>query len=1154
MPQKTSIREFLSQLSSDEILELTNDLILAVDAGGQIVYINKNGCKLLEYSQEEVLGKNWFDQFIPESYKTRILKAAAAIMKQDKTYEYYENPVLTKSGKERIFFWHNIPIFGQQGEIIGHLSTGTDVTDFKKAIRATIENEQKFQVFFKENDSVILLIDPYTKKIIDANDAAVKFYGYPKKILLNQTFSDLNVSLSVEPEKEITISPKNGKTHFFMKSRLATNETKDVEIYSGKVKILNKLLWYAIVHDITEQKKLIRSMLKSEQRYQTLFNVLSDAVFVHPWKEKGFGNFIEVNQVACERYGYTAKEFLKLSPADITEKTEIRRQSQAKQRQRLKKTGKVLIETFHYTKSGKKFPVEIHSNFFELEGNAFLLSIVRDITRRKKLEDSLHESEEKYRILVENSLDGIVLVDKKGIIRFANLRVKDFTGVSPRKVIEQSIANFIPEKHLQLAMQNLKRVLSGEHGVSFETEILHKKGTVTPILSNGTKIQFLGKDYSLVVIRDLTKEKEAQKQLKESENKYRLLFDDSILVKMLIEPETGKFIDVNKQAIEFYGYSKKKLLSMTVRDISMLPPKEFRMQIEKALKGKQTYFYSRHRTATGEIKDVKITSNKILINGKPYLLSSISDISDFMEQQFFLKKEHEIARMGSWCFNFNTGKVEACEHARKIYGYDAAENLTIAKVQKIPLPQNRKELDNAIKAAIEEGKEYNVVFQIKRLNDGAIRFIHSIAEYDKDKNELSGIIQDITEQKQVEQELTNRNEEYAAINEEYLAKNEELDDALKKAQESERLKTAFLANMSHEIRTPMNGILGFAELLENTDLTDESRKEFITIIKNSGQQLLGIINDILDYSKLEAGQMKLFLEKIVLADVIYEVVLDFTRRAEEKGLDFIFECFDKIKEIVVETDKTKLIQILNNLLSNALKYTEKGQILLECTIQENYLKFYVRDTGIGIVPEKQKIIFERFRQSDEKLSRKYGGTGLGLAISKGFVQLLGGTIGVESQRGVGSNFWFTIPYHPLSSSTVGKNDKQNSIDDWQEKTFLIVEDYIPNYKLLEFILKPTKARVLFTDTGKKAIEMVQQHPEIDVVLMDIKLPDITGYKATREIRKNNKEVIIIAQTAYAFGNDETEAIKNGCNAYISKPINKDKLMDIIRRAIKRAEK
>ena len=357
--------------------------------------------------------------------------------------------------------------------------------------------------------------------------------------------------------------------------------------------------------------------------------------------------------------------------------------------------------------------------------------------------------------------------------------------------------------------------------------------------------------------------------------------------------------------------------------------------------------------------------------------------------------------------------------------------------------------------------------------------------------------------------------------------------------------------MSHEIRTPMNGIIGFADLLSTSEIPIPEQKQFLQIIKNSGEQLLQIVNDILDYSKLEAGQMTVVKEKVSLMEVIHKINIDFSKRAEEKGLDFILECPKSLNEVILVTDEYKLIQILNNLLSNALKFTEKGQVILECVEEEKHLKFFVRDTGIGIPPEKQTIIFERFRQADEKLSRKYGGTGLGLSISKGFVKLLGGTIGFESQQEVGTSFWFTVPYcHQKEEPTGDRAGKQLTFD-WHDKTFLIVEDYFNNYKFLEILLKVTGAKILAADTGKKAIEMVRSHSEIDVILMDIKLPDITGYKATHEIRKFNKSVIIIAQTAYAFENDESEAIKSGCNAYISKPIDRKKLLQIIDTELKR---
>ncbi|MCD6367315.1 MAG: PAS domain S-box protein, partial [Bacteroidales bacterium] len=1252
-------------LKSEEIADIANDLIIAIDNNGIITYINKGGSKILGYKPDEIIGQNWFDNFIPERKQKTIKAVAKNLLTPDsETYQFYENEVLTKAGKERTFFWHNKYLTDGKGNRIGIISAGTDITDFKKSIKIAQESEQKFKTLFENNSSPILFFDSRSKTIIDANKSAIKFYGYPKKTLLTKTLFDLNATSEEELRQEIEKATREKRTYFLMKNRLANSDIRDVEIYSGEIKINQKPIWYAIVHDITDRKKLLKSVLKNEQRYQLLFNTLNDAVFVHPWKEKGFAEFIEVNQTACKRYGYTVKQFLKLTPADITIKKDAEDYARKEQREYLKEKQQVRFETLHITKKGKQFPVEINSSIIIIDEKPYVISIVRDITRRQKLESNLRESEITYRSLVENSLDAIILVNSQGIIHFSNLRGKNFTGYTTHQIVGKSFSEFIPKKDFSKAIDSLKKVLSGKLGITFETEIIHKNGKTTPVISNGVRIELNGEPYDLVIIRDISKEKEAQEKLLESENRYKMLadnskdaiffsyngkcidsnltaekmfgysrkeaigkpittiidkkyqaivldhvknndtkpyeviakkkdgtlfcveiqgdqinyqgkkarvsivrdlserkkrekilkqdeekfrtlFDDAVLPKLLIDPKTGKFTDANKAACKLYGYSKQQLLTLTTRNLSLLSTKEFQQQTDELLNGEKYIFYSRHKTAKGEIKDVEIFSDKLLINDTSYIFSTITDVSESLRVNYMQKKEHDLAFMGVWNFKFNTNEVIVCEHASNIYGYDGKTSLTIEEVQQVPLPQFRKTLDKALENTVKNNAPYDVELQIKRANDGALRYIHSVAEYDKDKNELFGIIQDITEHKHIETELTNKNEEFAAINEEYLVKNEELDDALKKAQESDRLKSVFLANMSHEIRTPMNGIIGFADLLSTTELPVTDQKQFLQIIKNSGEQLLQIINDILDYSKLEAGQMTVAKEKVSLMEVIHKIKIDFSKRAEEKGLDFILECPKSLNEVILETDEYKLIQILNNLLSNALKFTEKGQIFLECIAERKHIKFFVRDTGIGISPEKQAIIFERFRQADEKLSRKYGGTGLGLSISKGFVKLLGGTIGLESQQGVGTSFWFTIPYyHQKETLHLEKSGNQLAFD-WSNKTFLIVEDYFNNYKFLEILLKVTGAKTLAADTGKKAIEMVRSHPEIDVVLMDIKLPDITGYKATREIRKFNESVIIIAQTAYAFENDESEALKSGCNAYISKPINRKELFQII---------
>jgi signal transduction histidine kinase/ActR/RegA family two-component response regulator len=380
----------------------------------------------------------------------------------------------------------------------------------------------------------------------------------------------------------------------------------------------------------------------------------------------------------------------------------------------------------------------------------------------------------------------------------------------------------------------------------------------------------------------------------------------------------------------------------------------------------------------------------------------------------------------------------------------------------------------------------------------------------------------------------------------------ELVKAKEKAQESDRLKSAFLANMSHEIRTPMNGILGFAQLIKHVRLNDDERNEYIEIIENSGARMLNIINDIMDISKIEAG---LITTKITNTDVnsqIKYIHSFFIPESIEKGISLSYNNTLPDSEAFIETDSEKLYAILANLVKNAIKFCEAGSIALGYEKKGGKLEFFVRDTGIGIPANRLEAIFERFVQADLEDKRASQGAGLGLSIAKAYIDILGGEIWVESMEGVGTTFYFTLPYingniSDIQINTGGKVTTKNLKQIPQNKKIkvLIAEDDEVSEQLLKIILHDWCSQILIAGTGKEAIEAFSQQPDIDLIFMDLQMPEMSGLEATRQIRKINKSVIIIAQTAFGMSGDREKAIAAGCNDYISKPLKNDDVIALV---------
>lgn len=407
--------------------------------------------------------------------------------------------------------------------------------------------------------------------------------------------------------------------------------------------------------------------------------------------------------------------------------------------------------------------------------------------------------------------------------------------------------------------------------------------------------------------------------------------------------------------------------------------------------------------------------------------------------------------------------------------------------------------------------------------------------FDSDNNLLGiiGISRDITEMEETRQRLI-------------LAK--------EKAEESDRLKTAFLANMSHEIRTPMNAIIGFSDLLAEDDLSQEDKDDFISKIKNAGRSLMTLINDIIDIAKIEAGQLKISEAVCDINLMLSDLLGTFDEMKNVSGkknitLNLILP--ESKRPLFILSDPMRLQQIFTNLLSNALKFTEFGTIEFGYTYDQENISFYVKDSGIGILRSKQKFLFQRFSQLDPSTTRKYGGTGLGLAISKNLVDLLGGTIGMESSPGKGSLFFFSIPHKPAKTQPdikIAKIDIKSI--NWKGKTILIAEDMMQNYLLMEALLRQSEVRLLHAFNGQMAVDIVKSEPNINLILMDIQLPIKTGYEALEEILKIRPDIPVMSYTAFALPHEREKSITAGFVDFIPKPIKAEYLIPMLDKYLK----
>lgn len=397
---------------------------------------------------------------------------------------------------------------------------------------------------------------------------------------------------------------------------------------------------------------------------------------------------------------------------------------------------------------------------------------------------------------------------------------------------------------------------------------------------------------------------------------------------------------------------------------------------------------------------------------------------------------------------------------------------------------------------------------------------------------IIGSMHDITERKQAEQELI-------------IAK--------EKSEESDNLKTAFLNNLSHEIRTPMNQILGFASLLKDPDITDSKRDNYIEIINDQSYQLLQIITEIVDISEITTGQVHLNLGTFNLGKMMDELLASFKLKAEQRNLQLRLTKKIADADAMIRGDQVKLNHVFSNIIENAIKFTDEGAIDIEYSRVGNRLIIAVKDTGIGIGAIEKQVIFDNFRQIEITMAKKYSGLGLGLSISDAYIRMMSGEIRVESEPGEGSTFIVEIPYLPAIqvSEPIIESVQPPVISrlDWQNKTLLIAEDEESNAQFLEVVLQSTGIRLLFAVNGLEAVEQCKIHPEIAVVLMDIKMPRMDGLEATRIIKSFRNDLPIIATTAFASASDKEYILNAGCDDYLPKPLKRDVLITKIQKYI-----
>jgi PAS domain S-box-containing protein len=775
--------------------------------------------------------------------------------------------------------------------------------------------------------------------------------------------------------------------------------------------------------------------------------------------------------------------------------------------------------------------------------------LVLDISANKQIEYKYKRNQQRLRKVLDLVPHMIFLKDENGNILLANKACADFYNTTTKQLVYSNISDFHKSKAECSEIIAEDREVIRTKSEKFVKTVVRTDLGLKKHSYEATKIPFTEpkskKTHSLGILVDVTEKKHAEQEIEEAKEKYRLLVErgtDGILI-----VQTQTIVFANNQAASIFGQPIEDIINQPLR--RFVKRNHLKKAIEKYTKDAKNknldnYYEVKISKPEGDETYAEAKVATVNYEGKKSRLVFIRDITKRKQAEKkserdknMLNQAQKIAKLGSWYWDVQKKSFVCSDEIYRILGIEKtqiAEKNPKWFANFIPDFERENVLDCFINSLRKEEPldiEFPIITSQKER-----KIIHSQSQVYFDKNgrleRVIGTLLDISERIRIEQALK---------------------EAKLKAEEADKLKSAFLANMSHEIRTPMNAILGFASLLKRQELPKDIHQEYIDHIQQSGEGLLKLINDIVDISKIESNQLQIENGPVLINDLLDKLYNRYEELLILKNRQTIRLRVEKAlpdPNFTVISDAFRLQQVISNLLNNSLKFTMNGEITFGYKIVNSTLEFFVVDEGVGIADDKKDQIFKRFGKLDDPSRMNKSGTGLGLSISKSLLNLMGGKIWLESGEPGNTRFCFSIP---LQFAEKEKSQEKKCAEspccmnsELVGKTILIAEDELLNYKLLETLLKKTGAKVLWAKNGQEAVEAVSSK-KVDLIFMDIKMPKMNGYEATRAIKKIDNSIPIIAQTAFAFANEKKYILQSGCDMYLTKPIDHKEIYDVVNR-------
>ncbi len=1084
---KLQSQEKIKRLSS--VIKTTNQSVVITKLDGEVIYVNKAYLNKSGFNKEEVIGRSMFDFTSEKGVEILKYQVVPALLSEGNWKG--EMAVKNKDNSYYPTYLRCNIMKDENGEPEYFVAVFDDISERKKTEAELL----KFYTAINQNPSIIMITDSRDR---------IEF--------VNPAFTEIT---------SYTLEEVKGKH-----TKLLNSGTHDKEFFNDLWKtITSGKVWRGEIHN---RKKNGETFWES-----AIISPVTDA-------EGNITNFIKVAQdITEQKYDEQVKRVIfdvsnaVISAVDLREFLKI-----------VKKELSTIIDTTNF-----------YVAIYDKENDSFTLPYFAD------------QFDDIQSFPAQQTLTGYLIGKKKALL----LHEKEIREMAAKDIIKAT--GTISKVWLGVPLVVKRKVIGAMVVQSYENAHAfgQKEKELLEIISHNISL-------SIEKIR-------AEETHKENEYRFKALSDATY--EAIFISENGYCIEANEAACRMYGYDYEELIGIFGTDL--IAPESKELVKKNMLSGYEKPYEAISMRKDGSKFPTEFEGRMFKYKGRNVRITAARDITRRKENERLLQKQLDYIRfvndISVGFINIDSSKIEdSLGDLIRV----TAEFTGMDKAGVYILSDDKKSMElkySWINPNLDNGDSFVNIFT----NEYCDKMMEKFSCGDELVLLKASQIIDTIDSAELIEFLKTRKDAFYILSRFQIAGDltvlltfssyenlDKIDDEVKyginlcrliiantfdkkhtdyelikakeKAEESDRLKTAFLSNMSHEIRTPMNGILGFINLLKNTDISSSEREEFTKIIEKSSKRLLNTINDLIDISKIEAGQINIVKKAVNVNNLIDELYEFFTPEAEEKHLNLIKVCPIGNNNSIVITDEDKLHGILTNLIKNAIKFTNKGRITFGYKLRkDSFLEFFVKDTGKGIPPERIEAVFNRFEQADFDSNRGYEGSGLGLAISKAYVEYLGGEIKVSSRLGEGSKFTFTIPYK--TSSETKKPEKlaaPKAKGSGKKHVFLVAEDEDVSFIFMEILLKNHAGKIIRARNGVEAVNIYKEkRDEIDIILMDMKMPEMDGYEATRRIRQFDKDVVIIAQTAYALLGDKEKVLEAGCTDYISKPIEREKLLKMI---------